>query len=179
MLSYLASVCTVVWLSLDIVTCMHKAMIIPFIFWSLLVFNHFQAYLKLCYWWSTDCCLEVSPHSRWPRCTDHKNGTGLGCLGAIHSKVASNIPCDHGFEKNSWCFYWNCLGWCCLLSSMVYAGWSCKLCFVMLCAIKYNFHFLLIGTCNGNEVYLWLHYQWDLTPDFSYILNNWLYFKFW
>ena len=52
-------------------------------------------------------------------------------------------------------------------------------CFLMLCTIKYNFHFLLIGTCNGNEVYLWLHYQWDLTPDFSYILNNWLYFKFW
>jgi len=47
-------------------------------------------------------------------------------------------------------------------------------CFLMLCTIKYNFHFSLIRTCNGNEVYLWLHYQWDLT----YILNNRLFFNF-
>lgn len=101
---------------------------------SLTMTSLFQSHSDRSCWLSTDCCLEISPQFWWSRRAGYKKCTGLGCPVPIHSKVAKDIPCDQRFEKDSWCFYWNCMGWCWLLSSLVYACWPCKcfLCYVLL-----------------------------------------------
>lgn len=73
-----------------------------------------------------DCSVEVLAKLKGIRCIGYKAGLAFHCFGSVYTAVSSCLALDIRTEKDSRCLCRDCLGWCCLLSDVIYACKSCK-----------------------------------------------------
>lgn len=73
-----------------------------------------------------DCSVEVLAKVKGIGCIGYKAGFAFHCFGSVYTSVSSCLALDIRTEKDSRCLCGDCLGWCCLLSDVIYACKSCK-----------------------------------------------------
>jgi len=77
--------------------------------------------------------LEVLAKFKWVGCIGYKAGLAFHCFGPVYTAIPTCLTLDVRIEKDSRCLCWNGLGWCRLLSALIYACKSCE--------FIYLFHF--------------------------------------